>query len=169
VTSPTPVVVVGLTGAVEIGAGSSHSCARISGGTLQCWGPNNQMGNGVSLGQQLTPATVVGLTGVTSLSAGDYTCVTVTGGGAKCWGINAYGRLGNGIENGTELTPVTVTGYTGSIARIDVADDGNATCAVLGDGTGVCWGRNFDRELGIDTEGRGPSFVPVVIGSTGFG
>ena len=51
--------------------GDSHSCAVLAGGTATCWGSNGfgQLGDGSS-GSSSNPLAVVGLAGVTSISAG---------------------------------------------------------------------------------------------------
>jgi Regulator of chromosome condensation (RCC1) repeat len=171
VTRPTPAPVVGLTTAVEISAGQNLTCARLGNGTVQCWGAKGTLlGNGGPTGSQTTPVAVVGLTGVASIDVGSsYSCVSLTNGGAKCWGFGANGKLGNG-SIADSPTPTAVTGYEGSIVSIDAADgtSGNSTCAVLDDMTAVCWGYNFNKELGALTPGADPratSFTPLVVGS----
>jgi alpha-tubulin suppressor-like RCC1 family protein len=60
--SSTPVVVQGLSGAVEIAAGNWHSCARLGDGTVKCWGGNSdgQLGDGTDTISP-TPVVVQGL------------------------------------------------------------------------------------------------------------
>jgi alpha-tubulin suppressor-like RCC1 family protein len=57
---PTPELVTGLSGTVEIAAGHQHSCALANDGTVRCWGRNDsgQLGNGTTL-SSATPVTVI--------------------------------------------------------------------------------------------------------------
>ncbi len=171
VSRPTPAPVVGLTNAVEISAGQNLTCARLGDGTVQCWGAKGTLlGNGGPTGSQTTPVAVAGLTGVASIDVGSsYSCVSLINGGAKCWGFGGNGKLGNGSVADSP-TPTEVKGYQGSIVSIDAADgtSGNSTCAVLDNMTAVCWGYNFNKELGALTPGADPratSFTPLVVGS----
>ena len=167
---PTPAPVVGLTNAVEISAGVNLTCARLGDGTVQCWGAKKMLGNGDPNGSQTTPVVVAGLTGVASIDVGSaYSCVSLTNGTAKCWGFGSSGQLGTG-NVADSPTPTEVLGYEGSIVSIDAADGtgGHSTCAVLDDMTAVCWGYNWNKELGALTPGADPratSFTPLVVGS----
>jgi alpha-tubulin suppressor-like RCC1 family protein len=59
--SEAPVAVSGITNAVSVTAGFLNICARLSTGSVQCWGYNNtgQLGNG-TLTQSNVPVTVTG-------------------------------------------------------------------------------------------------------------
>ncbi|MEV0641833.1 hypothetical protein AB0I77_44320, partial [Streptomyces sp. NPDC050619] len=70
----TPVTVVNLTGAWAISAGSYHSLARLSGGTLKAWGRNDagQLGDGSTTdsGTPITVRTGIGI--ITRIAAGGF-------------------------------------------------------------------------------------------------
>jgi alpha-tubulin suppressor-like RCC1 family protein len=63
----TPVDVSGLSSGVQsITAGSIHTCAKIAGGGMKCWGYNSfgQLGDGTSGTDRLTPVYVLGIDGI---------------------------------------------------------------------------------------------------------
>ena len=116
-TSPFPLSVYSITDAEDIVAGQYHSCARLTGGSVKCWGYNakGQLGIGNTT-QQNSPVTITGLSGVADISlGGNHTCATLTDGNVKCWGANRYGQLGIGsYEPLSQLTPEFVYGFGGS-------------------------------------------------------
>jgi alpha-tubulin suppressor-like RCC1 family protein len=116
-----PVNVVGLdSGAAEITANETHSCARTAAGGVKCWGSNyaGQLGDG-TVDDRLAPADVTGLSDeVMALAVGGmgilryrwaHTCALTTRGSVWCWGSNGYGQLG---VSGSS-TPASVVGLGG--------------------------------------------------------
>jgi alpha-tubulin suppressor-like RCC1 family protein len=69
-----PVAVTGLSGVTTISAGLAHSLALLGDGTVRSWGwnENGQLGNGTPHGESTLALPVVGLSGVTTISAGGY-------------------------------------------------------------------------------------------------
>lgn len=57
-----PITVPGITNAVAVAAGRSHTCSLSSAGTVQCWGRNGngELGNGTTT-DSLVPVEVSGI------------------------------------------------------------------------------------------------------------
>lgn len=145
----TPVAVTGLTnGVIALAAGGYHTCARIDGGAVKCWGDNGsgQIGDNSKTGR-LTPVAVTGLSsGVIALAAGTYhTCALTSGGGVLCWGDNIWGQLGDGSTT-DRLIPVAVTGLSSGVVAIGAGR--YHTCALTNGGGVKCWGANIAGQLG---------------------
>jgi alpha-tubulin suppressor-like RCC1 family protein len=173
----TPVTVSGLTtGVVAVTAGDYHTCARTSGGAVQCWGANfnGRLGDGTTVDHP-TPVAVNGLTsGVVTVAAGaHHTCAVASGGAAWCWGANFNGQLGDGTTIDAP-TPVAVSGLTSGVAA--VAPGLYHSCAVTIAGAVRCWGNNANGQLGegsalpafrttpVPVAGLGSSVVAVTAG-----
>ena len=153
-----PVDVVSITtGASQVAAGGTLSCAIVNGG-VKCWGGNNwgQLGTGNNT-VSTVPTNVVGLTsGVTSIAAGvNYACAVAAGGAAKCWGLNDNGQLGNNSIQPSNV-PTDVVGLSSGVSVIAARQ--NHTCAIVSGGA-KCWGANFSGQLGSGN--TSPSQVPV--------
>ena len=87
------------------------------------------------------------------ISAGYYhACVVTASGGVRCWGYNYYGALGDGTTTG-RTAPVDVKNADGTLLSnvSTIATGQYHTCALLGDGTVSCWGKNGSGELGDGT------------------
>lgn len=120
-TSLTPEPVDGLSGVVQISAGSTDTFALLANGTLDSWGTDESGELGFrapeTCGAQAVPCSrephpVPGLSGVSSVTASGYQfTVAVSEDRAFAWGRNRYGQLGNGSE--TVRSPVKpVAGLT---------------------------------------------------------
>jgi cysteine-rich repeat protein len=90
-----------------------------------------------------------GLTGVVSVSAGNYhTCAHMSTNGAKCWGENSSGQLGDWTTNDRSV-PDDVWG--GIVGVIDISSGGYHTCALMDTGGVMCWGSNNYGQIGDGT------------------
>src|SRR5439155_1410122 len=150
-----------------VAGGGFHACMRLPDGTVQCWGRNNfgQLGNGDgNLADSSVPVAVRGLTTATRVVTGDsHTCALLGDGTVQCWGGGDAGQRGEGAFNDMSTVPGAVVGIGGAVA---VTGGFYHTCALLGDGTVQCWGRNAEGQLG-DGSSIGTRAPTRVIGITG--
>lgn len=144
-------LVVGITDAIDVAAGSNHACAVLASGKVNCWGINNhgQLGLGSqTTGETNTPLEVTGISDAFAVAAGGHhSCALVGTGAVKCWGRNHVGQLGIGSITADPgvLAPADVAGITDAIAIAA----GEAHTCVLRDGGGVsCWGHEDYGALG---------------------
>ncbi len=95
--SPPPML-DGLSNVVEIAEGRAHACARLSGGTVVCWGENTNAQLALPPPDRSNvPKPVQGLFGAAQIvAAGDGTCARLTDKSVKCWGSNDDERLSVG-------------------------------------------------------------------------
>jgi cysteine-rich repeat protein len=171
---------------LEVFGGASHTCAKLSGDILKCWGGNSlgQLGLGdvlprgyeaAHMGGNL-PAVDLGEDSfgqpnrvVTIAAATSHTCALLTDGLVKCWGNNNVGQLGLSSlgpygdgpgEMGNSLLAVKLG--TGETAQAIAAGE-LYTCALVSDGNVKCWGYNVYGQLGLgDTKSRG--LIPTDMG-----
>ena len=135
--------------------GDLNACYVLSTTNVKCWGYNDKgvVGDG-TFDDSKTPKDVVGLTGVSAVSAGQGICAVMTTGGLKCWGVARV--------NGTMDNSSTATDFPGLSSGVaSVSAGGGQACAVLTSGALKCWGRNMRGELGDGT--TTDSLTPVQV------
>ena len=146
--SASPTRVSGLTGAVQVTAGWSHTCALLRSGSVLCWGDNSfgQLGTGDGVEHDV-PAPVATLPPATQLAAPQYgTCARLATGHVDCWGDDEFGEVGDGFVTGLNRNlPVPVRGVSGVN---QLAGGGLHVCGSLGTQTVECWGDNGYGALG---------------------
>ena len=145
-TVTTAASVVGITGVVTaVAAGTSHSLAVTSDGTVYAWGLNTygQLGDN-SVIQKATPVAVsftgLGLTGkIIAVAAGkNHSLALASNGEVWAWGYNFHGELGNTTTTDSKV-PVKVSGITNAVF-INASFSSDASAAVLADGSVKQWG-----------------------------
>ena len=101
-----------------------------------------------------------------ALALADDTGCAIGTGGAYCWGNQDDKFSGEGNAIGTSgpdiaVTPMLVNGTTGA-DNVSVDPLDNNACARLADGRVLCWGVNFNGELGTgdDTARAGATQIP---------
>ncbi|MCB9659777.1 MAG: hypothetical protein H6726_19165 [Sandaracinaceae bacterium] len=149
-----PVASVGVTDAAQLGAGADFTCVRTTGGAVRCWGSNGsgQSGVGTSGGNTLLASTAAIELGVLDVSVGfAHVCAVRTSGTVECWGYGETGRVtGLTWDHASYRTPQTVAGVSGAL-RVAAGDQ--HTCALIDDGSQLCWGGNQFGQCG-----RGSTF-----------
>jgi alpha-tubulin suppressor-like RCC1 family protein len=159
--SSLPVQVLNLPeAATAVYVAGAHNCARMTSGTLECWGANDygELGN-ATLGSSPIPVAVVGLPAdVVTLALGaDHSCALLSTGNVACWGANEVGQLGTGTSANSSH-PLTVRRVMGVTA---IAAGDAHTCATLSNGSIRCWGSNSNGQLGNGDSS--PSLLPVAV------
>ena len=183
-----PVVCEATPCATQLVAGGDHFCARLSDGTVRCWGsdafgalgtmpedprggdPKDREGDA---GADSTVHVIVDLADVTQISAGGATtCARLGDGTVKCWGDNRKGQLGLEVDppvadEDPHPTPSTVP-LESSAVLVDVGH--GVACAHLASGKLWCWGRDDHAQLarpggdaGLDPDNpvRGPGLAAI--------
>jgi alpha-tubulin suppressor-like RCC1 family protein len=147
--------------ATAIVTGQGNSCALRAGGTVWCWGKNDdgQTGSGAtSIGvatQMVRASDGMPLTGMVSITTGhDMVCALDAGGTAWCWGENIDGQLGDGTTTSRPgAAPVLVAAAGAPFANVVEITTNEVNTACLRDNAnGIwCWGNNDNGTIGDNT------------------
>ena len=160
-------------GIIDFDTGTSagykgFTCAVNTLNELYCWGDNRkgQLGIGDDT-PSTTPARVYlgSNLGAAKVSTGyEHACAVATDGTVMCWGWGNDARLGNGQNMDRTLPTQTSSLGQGRVA-VDVSTSWIHSCALLDDGSVVCWGDGGSGKLG--NGGTQTKFSPTPV--TGFG
>ena len=150
--SYTPLKVWDSTGSKVIAAGGWHGCTALRDGSTWCWGKNDygQLGNGTTINSPSPVAVASGAVNAKAIGGGgSHTCAVAYDSTVWCWGKNESGQLGDGT-NTNNAAPVQVSGLVGAkdVTASCCSGKHEHSCALMWDGTVMCWGQNEAGELG---------------------
>jgi alpha-tubulin suppressor-like RCC1 family protein len=145
-----------------LAAGTSHMCALALNGSVACWGYNaaGELGYGHTnhIGDNELPSSAGyiqlprGIFVVQIVAGASHTCALASNGSVACWGSNANGELGYGHTNkiGDDEFPSSAGFVRLGVAVTQLGSGTLAyhTCALLVNGSAICWGSNADGALG---------------------
>lgn len=142
---------------IGLAAGQRHTCARMTDGTLRCWGANDsgQLGTGDTVGTA-APAMVRDVDDAEQVTVrGNQACALRPGGFVWCWGNNQRAQLGDGTYT-NRLLPIRLTwDRQQAVASLFMGNEHG--CAIERIGRALCWGFNQWGEVGDGTTMRRPS------------
>jgi alpha-tubulin suppressor-like RCC1 family protein len=143
-------------------AGDESTCLLAQGGAAYCWGTDTAgaLGNGVSLGVELTPVAVTGNHTYTALSGAEFFRCGLSGELPLCWGQTLIGGTNGNLY--TDSVPTSVTSDLPPLATI--ATGPSHACGLTKAGIAYCWGENYFGQLGIGDTLRHHSAVAVAGG-----
>jgi alpha-tubulin suppressor-like RCC1 family protein len=139
---------------VSISAGSTHSVAIRSNGSVVVWGSDayGQLGDGTTTGAYFSsPRLPAGRVAVQAIAAGGYTMIRLDNGSVVSFGLNKRGVLGNGNAV-QQISPVAISGNH-TFSSIDTngslfSDSTHSAVGVTSSGLVYAWGSNDYGQLG---------------------
>jgi alpha-tubulin suppressor-like RCC1 family protein len=168
--SSSPVSVVGgFTDWCRVSAGSTHTLALRTNGTVWAWGcgSNGRLGDGTTVNKSSPVSVVGGFTDWCQVSAGrEHNIGLRQNGTAWTWGCNTFGQLGDGTVV-SKLSPISVIGGFTDWCQVSAGKSLNPhSLGLRANGTLWSWGHNNLGRLGDGTTINKSSPVSVVGGFT---
>ncbi|MDR1776152.1 MAG: InlB B-repeat-containing protein [Actinomycetes bacterium] len=136
---------------VSVCAGTTHTVALKSDGSLWAWGNNQygQLGDGTTTNVTTGPKRLGSDPDWASVSVGgSHTLATKTDGSLWAWGYNYYGQLGDGTTTDVTTGPKRIGSDTNWAS---VCVDLTYTVALKSDGSLWAWGQNTYGQVGDGT------------------
>ncbi len=158
----TPKEVPGLTGVVEGAGGGAHSIFRLSNGTVDTCGTNQngQLGVGKGIKEQLTPVQVPGLSEIVEIGAGSGGALQANG-ELHLWGGDTHGEECNGVQEKAVYTPEVVATNVESFSK-DGDSTANGDTLLLK--AGEMYGCGADKKGGVGDGGGTSKDLPTPTG-----
>ncbi|MEQ8275754.1 MAG: hypothetical protein RMA76_34435 [Deltaproteobacteria bacterium] len=157
--------------AVQISAGTSHTCAVLEDGGVACFGKNRYGELGTDSAETIgddAHDTIVRVDldlPVAEVSAGNFrTCVRFETGGVRCWGYPFDGGLGVGSMTYAP-SPRAAEDVGLGMDAFSIASGGDHSCAIVEGRHLRCWGQGEGGRLGYGSEDNvGDDELPMVMG-----
>ena len=147
----------------EVAAGTYHTLAIRSDGTLWAWGLNDkgQLGDGTTVNKNVPTKIGTDTNWATIDAFGDNSMALKTDGSLWCWGNNYVGQIGDGNHgNGIINTTPTHIGTDTDWVKIST---GGRMYAIKSNATLWGWGYNVEGQLGVGN--TNPYYIPIQIGT----
>ena len=148
-------IVTNFTSHPPIATGDYTTCVILNDKNISCWGDNSngKLGNGSSDSYSSYPVKVLGLPdndGAVQVEVGSsVACAVLESGRLFCWGRGGY--VGDGTyEDRSIATEVLTNDNDLMVSKVVIGS--NHACALISNGSVMCWGQEYEGKLGYGVE-----------------